>query len=142
MCPDPHQNLAFQRRRTQRGGLSKTKSCRLGKEPPRLSRSGLSSLKSRLKLPSTAAHWRMPRSRIAAITESGPTPDRASDRRPWEERGESYHRGFCLYEKTFEGPETASLPDLSTQNGRRATHYPLTNFAVWDLWALRWNTAE
>ncbi len=36
---------------------------------------------------------------------------------------------IVLHRKTLDGAEMASLPDLSMQNGRRETHYPMKKWS-------------
>lgn len=127
-CLGRRQNPAFWRRRTQRG-VSRERNraawVKSLRDCPKQVRPCWQLAPNRHPGHNLQPHsGGCPKARFRRSIESGPTPDR----RQREESRENKRRWFCLQERTCEGTEVDSLPDLSVQNSLRATHYPLPKF--------------
>lgn len=115
-------------------GLSETKSSGSGKESPRLAKTGSSwadtESRSSFNSRSAAMQRRMPRRRMTAIDRR--RTDAASHGRSSSKGREARELAsmIVLHRKDLGRSQKTSLPDLSMQFVRRATHYPLAKFAT------------
>jgi hypothetical protein len=117
-------------------GLSETKSSGSGKESPRLPKTGSSwaetESRSSFNSRSAAMQRRMPRRRMTAIDRR--RTDAASHGRSSSKGREARELTsmIVLHRKDLGGSQKTSLPDLSMQFVRRASHYRKEKFAFWN----------